>query len=117
MWHPKPPGVGSENPLMTHSACSHWSPSLLLLGLFCGPASASDWPQFLGPERNGTSDEKGLLTAWPREGPRRVWAKEVGPGLSGPVVAGQRLILFHRQGNEEVVACLDASTGQERWRV
>src|SRR5262245_57222508 len=87
-----------------------------LLGLSSVNARAGDWPQFLGPSRNGTSEEKGLPTSWPREGPRRLWEKAVGAGLSGPVVAGQRLILFHRQGDEEVVACLDASTGQEQWR-
>jgi outer membrane protein assembly factor BamB len=45
-----------------------------------------------------------------------LWEKEVGEGYSGPVIAGDRLILFHRVGDEEVVECLDAATGKGRWK-
>jgi outer membrane protein assembly factor BamB len=76
---------------------------------------AADWPQFLGPLRNGVSAETGLVQTWPTEGPPRLWEKPIGAGFSGPVVAGKRLILFHRLGNEAVVSCLDAASGQESW--
>jgi outer membrane protein assembly factor BamB len=79
------------------------------------PARAADWPQFLGPNRNGVSPETGLLQTWPAQGPPQLWEKNVGEGYSGPVVAGERLILFHRLNDKEVVQCLDAATGQERW--
>jgi outer membrane protein assembly factor BamB len=79
-------------------------------------AAAADWPQLLGPERNGVSAETGLLRAWPPKGPPVLWEKAVGPGLSGPVVAGPRLILFHRRGDREIVECFDAATGAERWQ-
>jgi outer membrane protein assembly factor BamB len=81
-----------------------------------GAACAEDWPQFLGPRRDGTSTETGLLQAWPKDGPPVLWQKEVGEGFSGPVVAGDRLILFHRVENNEVVECLDAATGKPRWK-
>jgi outer membrane protein assembly factor BamB len=91
----------------------------ILLGCAAGCltalASAADWPQFLGPQRNGVSEESGLALTWPREGPPRVWRKEIGTGYSGPVVAGDWLILFHRLQDQEVVAALDAATGKERW--
>jgi outer membrane protein assembly factor BamB len=45
-----------------------------------------------------------------------VWRKTVGSGFAGPAVAGNRLILFHRVGNEEVVESLDAATGMPQWR-
>src|SRR5262249_12238442 len=57
----------------------------------------------------------GLRQAWPSQGPPVLWEKRVGAGLSGPVVAGTHLILFHRLDDREVVACLDAATGAERW--
>src|SRR5262249_15691219 len=80
-------------------------------------ARAGDWPQFLGPERNGVSAETGLLASWPKEGPPRVWEKEVGAGFSGPVVvAGARLVLFHRLDGNEIVSCLDRASGWERWK-
>ena len=86
------------------------------LGLFCTAGGAllclaADWPQFLGPTRNGVSTETGLATSWPKKGPPVVWDKEVGEGFSGPVVVGDRLILFHRVGEEEVVECLGAADG------
>jgi outer membrane protein assembly factor BamB len=77
---------------------------------------AADWPQFLGPARNSASSETGLLSAWPKEGPPLLWQQPVGAGFSGPVVAGERLVLFHRLGDKEVVACLDAATGKEKWQ-
>lgn len=79
-------------------------------------AGASDWPQFLGPTRNGVSPETGLQTAWPHQGPTVAWDKAVGSGYSGPVVAGGRLILLHRQGDEETVECLEAATGKPVWK-
>jgi outer membrane protein assembly factor BamB len=79
-------------------------------------AGAADWPQFLGPERNGVSAETGLRQTWPSQGPPVLWEKKVGAGLSGPVVAGARLILFHRLADREVVACLDAASGAEHWQ-
>ena len=78
--------------------------------------AAADWPQFLGPSRNGVYAGPPLADAWPAGGPRKVWQKSIGQGLAGPVVAGDRLILFHRVANEEVVEALDARTGDPRWR-
>src|SRR5215213_2465638 len=76
---------------------------------------AADWPQHLGPDRDGHSAETGLLRAWPKGGPGVVWKREVGSGWAGPAVAGDRLILFHRVGDDEVVECLDPATGKPHW--
>jgi outer membrane protein assembly factor BamB len=75
-----------------------------------------DWPQLLGPERNGVYSGPPLADVWPAGGPAKVWQKSVGQGFAGPVVAGDRVILFHRVGNEEVVDALDARMGTTRWR-
>ncbi|HMF11949.1 MAG TPA: PQQ-binding-like beta-propeller repeat protein [Gemmataceae bacterium] len=77
---------------------------------------AEDWPQFLGPTRNGVSTETPLAASWSKTGPRVVWQRAVGEGWSGPVVAGGRLVLFHRKGDDEVVECLDAANGKEHWK-
>jgi outer membrane protein assembly factor BamB len=77
---------------------------------------AADWPQFLGPQRNCTSTETGLLQSWDGKGPPILWQKEVGEGYSAPVIAGDRLILFHRVGAEEIVECLHAASGKEMWK-
>ncbi len=91
---------------LTAVVCS-WATALQLI--------ASDWPQFLGPERNGVSPEK-LARPWPTEGPPQVWQRPVGQGFSGPVVEGAKLILFHRLGDREAVECLQAATGQPIWK-
>lgn len=79
-------------------------------------AVAADWPQYQGPKRDGSSAETGLLRTFPKDGPKVLWRKEAGSGWSGPVVAGERAILFHRIENEEVVECVEAATGKEVWR-
>ncbi len=78
--------------------------------------SAADWPQLHGLARDGHSAEKGLNWNWPRGGPKVLWKLDVGSGWAGPVVAGERLIFFHRVGNEEIVLCLDPVTGKEKWK-
>jgi outer membrane protein assembly factor BamB len=77
---------------------------------------AIDWPQYLGPDRNGTYGGPALADRFPASGPLVVWRKNVGEGFAGPAVAGGRLILFHRLANEEVVEALDARTGRGQWR-
>src|SRR5262249_33810392 len=59
--------------------------------------------------------ETGLLRSFAKKGPPVVWEREVGDGFSGPVVAGDRLVLFHRVGDKDLVECLDAATGKPRW--
>ncbi len=91
---------------------------LLCLALCCCAASkswAGDWPQFLGPTRDGVYAATDLADAWPAEGPPVVWRKNVGAGFSGVSVANHLLVLFHRLGEKEVVECLDARTGTPRW--
>src|SRR2546426_8224501 len=90
--------------------------AVFLVALAAPLGSADDWPQILGPERNGVSAEKGLALNWPKDGPPLVWDKQVGEGFSAPVVAGERLIVFHRVGDEEVVECLHAGTGKRVWQ-
>ncbi len=83
--------------------------------LFACAVSAQDWPQFLGPTRNGSSAGPPLVETWPKEGPTTLWQKKVGSGWSGPVVSGGKLILHHRVADKETVDCLNAKTGEVGW--
>jgi outer membrane protein assembly factor BamB len=76
---------------------------------------SADWPQFLGPARDGVYAGSDLAGTWPTEGPPVVWRKTVGEGFAGPAVAGQLLILFNRLDDKELVECLDARTGAAKW--
>jgi outer membrane protein assembly factor BamB len=83
-----------------------------------GPAAhAGDWPQILGPKRDGhaAADEK-LAAAWPAAGPRVVWRRDVGAGYAGVAVVRDMVFLFHRVGDEAVLEGLAAATGERRWR-
>ncbi len=90
--------------------------AVIVFFLSAAAIRADDWPQWLGPRRDGTSLEQAVLDSFPAGGPKVVWQRDVGEGYSGPVVAGERLILFHRVGDEDVVDCLQAVTGKPQWK-
>jgi outer membrane protein assembly factor BamB len=80
-------------------------------------ASAGDWPQILGPNRNGIApDDEKLADSWPAEGPAVAWEKPVGPGYAGLAVAGPRAYLYHRIGDSDVLEALDALSGKTLWK-
>ena len=79
-------------------------------------ASGADWPQFMGPNRDGISAEKELLTAWPEDGPRELWRKNLGPAFSGMSVVGDRLYSADSDAEHDYAFCLDAGSGEEIWR-
>lgn len=80
-------------------------------------ASNPDWPQWRGPERNGTSRERGLLKQWPAGGPKLLWqVNDIGDGYSTPAVAGSRLYLMSNRGMEnEFVQALSTVDGKPIW--
>jgi outer membrane protein assembly factor BamB len=88
-----------------------------LVGASCFGAYAADWPQWRGPERNGISQETGLLKEWPKEGPPVLWVqKDIGYGYSTPSVVGDRLYLLSNTGMEnEFVQALDVKDGKQIW--
>lgn len=86
----------------------------IVLLLLCQPAHGADWPQFLGPERNGVYAGQ-LPAGWPKPGITPVWKLDVGQGFSAPVVARGRVILFHRRDDQAIVESLDAVTGKRIW--
>ncbi len=91
--------------------------SSTLIALVIGMESvAADWSQILGPERNGIYSGPALSETWDEGGPRVAWRLEVGAGLSGPVVVDDRVILFHRVSDREVVEAFDAGTGTSLWQ-
>lgn len=78
-------------------------------------AAAADWPQWLGPRRDGGSAE--VVAPW-KDAPKEVWKAKVGIGFSSPVVANGRVFLHARvNGKErEVMTAFDAATGKEVWK-
>ncbi|MEX0938010.1 MAG: PQQ-binding-like beta-propeller repeat protein [Pirellulales bacterium] len=80
---------------------------------------AADWPQWRGPERNGISQETGLLAQWPEAGPALLWEQsDLGEGYSTPAVVGDRMYLLSNEGIEnEFVQARNAKGGELIWKV
>jgi outer membrane protein assembly factor BamB len=78
-------------------------------------AVTTAWPRFLGPSDNATSQETHLLHDLPKTGPRIVWEAAKGNGFGGPAIQGDRLVIFNRVDDNEVVECLNADTGARYW--
>src|SRR6185503_9033971 len=83
--------------------------------LLIAPLAAQDWPQWRGPNRDGAIASFKAPSPWPEKLARQ-WQVEVGLGSATPLLVGSRLYLFTRQGEEEVLQALDASTGKGIWR-
>lgn len=75
----------------------------------------ADWPQFLGPSRDGHSPETGLANQVPANGYPVRWRVPAGAGFSGPVVSAAKVLLFHQPADEETLTCLDQQTGKVLW--
>ena len=97
-------------------------------------ASADDWNQWLGPNRDGQWREAGIVEKFPAGGPKRIWTMPCGPGYSGPAVANGKLYITDFAPNDgeklpaggfsksrtvgkERLTCRDAATGREEWSV
>lgn len=96
---------------------SVWLLIALIVVQLSSMASAADWPQWRGPNRDGISTEKGLLKKWPEGGPKLVWQqKEIGEGYSTPAVVGDRLYVLSNKGmDDEFVQALSVKDGKQVW--
>src|ERR1700741_5073738 len=80
------------------------------------PATAAqEWAQWRGPNRDGVIAAFREPASWPAALTRR-WRVEVGTGYATPLVVGNRVYSFTRQGDDEVMAALDAGSGKVLWR-
>jgi outer membrane protein assembly factor BamB len=79
-------------------------------------ATAADWPQWQGADRNAMSAEKELLQEWPEGGPPLKWrADNLGGGDSAPAIAAGRLYGMSARDGEEIVWALNEANGKVAW--
>ena len=100
-----------------HPPIGRWAPTLVVLGalVFVSAVQGSEWPQWRGPNRDGIAAGGELPAVLPAV-LHQLWKVRVGVGQSSPIVVGDRVFVHARQGEEEVVLALSASTGEELWR-
>ncbi len=78
-------------------------------------AAGSDWPQWLGPKRDGHAAAGSLTLTKLPAAPAPVWKINIGGGFSSPVVSGDTVVIMAGRGEEEVAFGLNAADGKERW--
>lgn len=89
---------------------------LLVLFAFIANVYAQDWPQYLGPNSNSISDQKGILRSWPSTGPEVLWTANIGIGYGGPVVKDGKIYLLDRDDKVgDKMRCFDLTSGKELW--
>lgn len=93
---------------------------LLALGfchqVLCHQLQAGDWPQILGPNRDGVAVGEKLDPAKLPEKMKAVWQVEIGEGYAGPAVVEDRVILFHRDRDSEVLEARSTKDGASIWK-
>ena len=88
---------------------------VVVAGLILVAPLAADWPQWRGSDRDGVTRDFTAPTAWPAT-LKETWKVTVGEGHSSPVTSEGRIYVLARQGEDEVVLCLEAPTGKQLWR-
>jgi outer membrane protein assembly factor BamB len=89
--------------------------SACCLTILAGSLSrAADWPGWRGPGRDGRLADFIVPDVWPTE-LKQQWKAEVGIGYASPVVSGDRVLVFAREGDQEVVRALNLADGRQLW--
>ncbi|MEO2035819.1 MAG: PQQ-binding-like beta-propeller repeat protein [Planctomycetaceae bacterium] len=81
----------------------------------CSLVGAADWPQFLGPGRNGISPETNLVSTFPKAGPGVLWRTDLGVGQSGIAVSDGTVYTLFQDDDSQYVVALDEATGDRKW--
>jgi outer membrane protein assembly factor BamB len=78
-------------------------------------SAADDWPQWLGPRRDGVWRETGIVSKFPPGGPKALWRTPIAGGYAGPAVSDGKVFVTDRTEKQERVLCLDAKDGRVLW--
>lgn len=95
---------------------------LLCILILPVPAFADHWPQFRGPNRDGVSSDKNLLTSWPESGPKLLWSTEgAGRGYSSLSIADGKMFtmgdaLSTADDKDEYLSCFDTANAEQLWK-
>ncbi len=91
--------------------------STTLFNLNIASAAPSEWPGFLGPNRDGTSNETGLAKKWSKAGPNELWKLDVGDGFGGAAIVGSDVYILDRPDTDhEILKCIDFKSGKVKWQ-
>jgi outer membrane protein assembly factor BamB len=95
---------------------SHRLASIFAALLAAADLPAADWPQWRGPNRDGVARDFKAPATWAPNALAKQWSVTVGEGHASPVVAGDRVFVFAREGDREIMRCLALADGKLIWR-
>ncbi len=105
----------AEDRLVAEAAADPLSVSPASAALEIGEGE-NDWPGFRGKNRDGVIRGLRIETDWSASPPVELWRRKVGPGWSSFAVRGDLLYTQEQRGDDEVVSCYNATTGEPVWR-
>jgi outer membrane protein assembly factor BamB len=107
----------APSPITTAQGNSRWAVGVAFLLVAGLPAFSSDaqWLQWGGPQHDFTCETTGLAEQWPADGPRKVWASDIGPGHSAIVTDGELLFTMCRRVDKDAVVAYRAANGEKVW--
>src|SRR5258706_9886271 len=93
--------------------------ALTLVGILLSlQAQAADsWPQWLGPNRDGTLAAGVAVPAAIPADLKSTWRIQIGGGFSSPVVVGDALVYLDDKFGQETAHRISSRTGHEDWAV
>lgn len=102
--------------VVDEAPCRRWICLGLIVSLLCAARlHAGDWPQILGPNRNGIAVIERLADQWPADGPPKIWDAKIGSGFASVVVSNGIAVLFHRDGADDSLTAFNSETGRQVW--
>ena len=87
----------------------------MTMGSLHAQRASNDWPQWRGPNRDGAAPAPTDPGAWPEKLTQK-WKVDVGLGYATPLIIGNRIYQFSRQGEREVMSAIDADSGKVLWQ-
>lgn len=79
-------------------------------------AIGADWNQWRGPNRDGITAGFKAPASWSADALAKQWTLPVGEGHASPVIAGDRVYVFAREGEQEIMRCISLADGKVVWQ-
>ncbi len=107
-----------SDPMKSCKLITHIVIQVVLFTNACGAINrlfAADWPQILGPNRNGQAAETELMAHWKPDQLTPKWSLNIGSGFAGAAIVDGKVLIAHRVGNSEMLQAVDLANGTQHW--
>jgi len=88
---------------------------IVLINVASFEQASADWPQWRGEHRDGVITDIKAPAEWPKE-LQQQWQVAIGEGHSSPIAVDGKVFVMTREGDNEVVRCIELASGNEVWK-